>query len=178
MKYLVISDIHGGYKYLDLVLNKVKDFDKLIILGDILYHGPRNDLPEEYSTKKVTESLNSLKDKIIAVRGNCDAKIDLEVLDFPIYDGKFIRIDGRKFFLTHGDEFNKDHLPTKLLNYVMLYGHFHKNILTEISKKITVINVGSLSIPKDGHYTYAVIENHKYTSYDLLSDEVILDYKF
>ena len=84
MKYLILTDIHGSSKYLDLVLNKVNDFDWLIILGDILYHGPRNDLPNEYNPKKVIEILNNLKEKIIAVRGNCDAEVDLMVLDFLI----------------------------------------------------------------------------------------------
>ena len=98
MKYLILTDIHGSSKYLDLVLNKVNDFDWLIILGDILYHGPRNDLPNEYNPKKVIEILNNLKEKIIAVRGNCDAEVDLMVLDFLIEQNKWIYIENNKFF--------------------------------------------------------------------------------
>ena len=113
MKYLIISDIHGSSKYLKLVLDKVKNFDNLIILGDILYHGPRNNLPDEYNPKEVIKILNSISDKIIAVRGNCDAKVDLMVLDFEIEDHLFIKLNDKKFFLTHGDIYNKGNLPNK-----------------------------------------------------------------
>jgi hypothetical protein len=178
MKYLIISDIHGSSKYLKMVLDKHQDFDKLIILGDILYHGPRNNLPEGYNPKEVIEILNGLSEKIIAVRGNCDAKVDLMVLKFAIEDGRWIKIDKHRVFLTHGDEFNSDRVPTKMFKYVMLYGHFHKNVITKISDKITSINIGSLAIPKDNHFSYAIIEDNKLTSYDLIDDSEILNYKF
>ena len=175
MKYLVISDIHGSSKYLKMVLEKCNDYDYLVILGDILYHGPRNNLPDEYNPKEVISILNSLKNKIIAVRGNCDARVDLMVLDFLIEDHKWLKINNKKVFLTHGDEFNKDKVVTKLFKYTMFYGHFHKNEVTEINNKVVTINVGSLSIPKDNHYSYGIIENDNYSAYDLITNEKILD---
>lgn len=175
MKYLIISDIHGDSGYLKQVLSKV-EFDKLIILGDILYHGPRNNLPSEYNPKEVIEILNNLKEKIIAVRGNCDANVDLMVLDFKINDHLNITLNNKKFFLTHGDVFSKDKLPFKLGKYTMLYGHFHKNEVNHINK-VTAINVGSLSIPKDNHHTYVVLEDGIIESYDLFTNDVIFKEK-
>jgi len=173
MKYLVLTDIHGSSKYLKHVLNKVERFDKLIILGDILYHGPRNDLPDNYNPKEVIEILDNLKDKIIAVRGNCDADVDLMVLDFVIEDSKYLNIDGNMFFLSHGDRYSKSNIITYDSKLYMLYGHYHRNEVVEINN-VTCINLGSLSIPKDGFHSYAIIENGEYTSYNLLNEEVIL----
>ena len=119
MKYLVISDIHGSSEFLKSVLEKVKDYDKLIILGDILYHGPRNNLPIGHNPKEVVEILNGLKDKIIAVRGNCDANVDLMVLDFEIKDKLWIKIGSRRVFLSHGDVYSKNKLPNKFSSYTM-----------------------------------------------------------
>ena len=172
MKYLIISDIHGDSEYLKLVLSKVF-FDKLIILGDILYHGPRNDLPNGYNPKEVVEILNKLKEKIIAIRGNCDANVDLMVLEFKIHNHKSIKLNNKKFFLTHGDIYNRDNLPFKIGKYTILYGHFHKNEITKINNT-RCINVGSLSIPKDNHHSYSILEDSTFSSYDLINDELIL----
>ena len=174
MKYLILTDIHGSSKYLDLVLNKVNDFDWLIILGDILYHGPRNDLPNEYNPKKVIEILNNLKEKIIAVRGNCDAEVDLMVLDFLIEQNKWIYIENNKFFLTHGHVYNKSNMIENNEKYWMLYGHYHINEVVK-TPSANFINLGSLTIPKDNHHSYAIIENSIYKSYDLLNDEILLE---
>jgi len=173
MKYLVISDIHGSSKYLKMLLSEIKDFDKLIILGDILYHGPRNNLPDGYNPKEVIEILNSLKDKIIAVRGNCDANVDLMVLDFEINDHKWLEIGSTKVFLTHGDVYYRDSLVSGD-NYIMLYGHYHRNEITKISDRIRTINIGSLSLPKDNHHSFAIISDNKITSYDLLTKEILI----
>lgn len=172
MKYLIISDIHGDSGYLKQVLSKV-EFDKLILLGDILYHGPRNNLPNEYNPKEVVEILNKLKEKLIVVRGNCDANVDLMVLDFQIKNHLSITLNDKKFFLTHGDVYNKDKLPFKLGKYTMLYGHFHKNEVNNVAR-VKAINVGSLSIPKDNHHSYSIFVDNIFTSYDLLTDEVLL----
>ena len=105
MKLMFISDIHGSFYYANEAIKKFEEekADKLIILGDILYHGPRNDLPKEYAPKKVISLLNAYKNKIIAVRGNCDAEVDQMVLDFPIRsDYATIDVDNHHFFLTHG----------------------------------------------------------------------------
>lgn len=98
MKYLILTDIHGSSHFLNLALEKVNDFDKLILLGDILYHGPRNDLPKGYNPKEVIQILNSYKDKITAIRGNCDANVDLMVLDFKISQNSIIDYNGKKYF--------------------------------------------------------------------------------
>ena len=177
MKYLVISDIHGSSHYLNKVLKKVNDYDKLIVLGDILYHGPRNDLPNEYNPKQITTILNNMKDKIIAVRGNCDAEVDLMVLDFEIKDFHWFKIENHLFYLTHGHKYNKDNIPCKRRKYTILHGHTHVNKEYVVNEKVDVINLGSLSIPKDSHYTYAIIENNLFNVFDLNTDELITSIK-
>ena len=172
MKYLIISDIHGSSKYLEMLIKKEVDFDKLIILGDILYHGPRNDLPNGHNPKEVMEILNSIKDKIIAVRGNCDAKIDLDVLEFKIENHKWITIGDKDIFLTHGDVYSKDSLIDDEKEYVMLYGHYHINQLTQVNN-VMAINVGSISLPKDGYHSYGVINEGVLTLYDLVNEKII-----
>ena len=173
MKYLVISDIHGSSKYLKMLFDKVRDFDKLIILGDILYHGPRNNLPIGHNPNEVMKILNSMKEKIIAVRGNCDAKIDLEVLEFEISDHKWIQLNENKILLTHGDVYDKNNLSNENKSYIMLYGHYHINEITLIND-VKAINIGSLSLPKDNHHSYSIIVDDTLTSYDLLTNEIII----
>lgn len=155
MKYLIISDIHGSYKYLEDVLNK-ESFDKLILLGDILPHGPRNDLPVNYNPKKVMSILNQIKDKIICVRGNCDAYVDQMVLEFPILDLGLVVDEQRCFYLTHGHIFNPNNL-LPVNNSVVLYGHTHISKIEKIGNNF-YINPGSISIPKDGYHSYAILE--------------------
>lgn len=177
MKYLIISDIHGSSFYLNKVLEKINDFDTLIILGDILYHGPRNDLPNEYDPKQIMNTLNCLKDKIIAVRGNCDAEVDLMVLDFEIKDFKWLKVNNHLFYLTHGHKYNKDNIPCKRRKYTILHGHTHINKEYFVNDKVNVVNIGSLSLPKDNHHAYATIENNLLNVLDLNTDELILSIK-
>ena len=174
MKYLILTDIHGSSKYLKQVLNRVSQFDKLILLGDILYHGPRNDLPIEYNPREVVDILNDLNDKIIAVRGNCDAEVDLMVLDFLIEDNKWLKVGNNKIFLTHGHHYNKQNVVDYNEKYYMIYGHYHINEFISINH-INCINLGSLSIPKDNHHSYAILEENIYRSFDLVSNDVILE---
>ena len=174
MKYLILTDIHGSSKYLKLVLNKVNDFDKIIILGDILYHGPRNNLPDEYNPSEVVSILNELKDQIIAIRGNCDAEVDLMVLDFLIEENKWIDINGNKLFLTHGHKYNKQNIVEYDKKYYMICGHYHINEFVK-ANQVACINLGSLSIPKDGHHSYGILDNGLYKSYDLFSDTTIIE---
>lgn len=174
MKYLIISDIHGSPKYLKEVLEK-ESFDKLLLLGDILPHGPRNDLPAEYNPKEVINILNPLKNKIICIRGNCDAEVDDMVLDFPILSMAVI-YDKINLYLTHGHHFN----PNSLLNVnnsVVLYGHTHISCIEYIGSNI-YINPGSLSIPKDHHHSYATIDEYVLTIKDI-SGEILkqIDFK-
>ena len=146
MKVMFISDIHGSYYWANRAIEKYHEekADKLIILGDILYHGPRNDLPKDYNCKKVIALLNPLKKDIIAVRGNCDSEVDQMVLDFPMRsDYALMDVDQHHFFMTHGHLFNEDQLP--LLN------------------EIYILNPSSISLPKEGTNSYGIYENDCFT---------------
>ena len=148
-KYLICSDVHGSItsfkKVVDYFINN--QFDRLIILGDLLYHGPRNDLPKNYRPKEVIQLANSIKDKIIMVKGNCEAEVDQMVLDFKIFNSKIIKHNGYKLHLVHGH-----HLDTNKNNYcegdIVFYGHTHVS-KKEIINGITYINPGSTTIPKE-----------------------------
>lgn len=174
MRYLIISDIHGSCKYLKMVLEEVKVYDKLIILGDILYHGPRNDLPDEYAPREVIDILNGLKNKIIAVRGNCDAKVDLSLLEFEISDYNWLEVNTNRVFLTHGDDYNESNLIDSDSRYTMIHGHSHINKVSSFNN-VKVINVGSLSLPKDGHYTYALLQNNVIEIHDIVKKEKLYE---
>lgn len=156
MRILVVSDIHGSILDLNYVLEKEK-FDKLFILGDLYYHGPRNNLPEGYNPKEVSKVLNSLKEKIVCVRGNCDAEVDQMISEFSILDRADIEIDGVKYTLTHGHHYNEDNLP-KDCGDVLLHGHTHVKTMIE-KENIKIVNPGSIAIPKDGSKSYIIIEN-------------------
>lgn len=161
MKILVISDIHGSAYFLDKVFEIEKENDYIVILGDILYHGPRNDIPQGYNPKVVIEMLNNKKDKIIAIRGNCDSEVDQMVLQFPMLsDYSTLLYENKRIFLTHGHKFDKEYI-SNILNHgdVVLSGHTHL-IYEEVYKNILFINPGSISIPKGEEYnSYGVIEN-------------------
>ena len=114
MKYMFASDVHGSAYYCRLMLEKYKEeqAERLVLLGDLLYHGPRNDLPKEYAPKQVIPMLNAMKDKIYAVRGNCEAEVDQMVLEFPVMaDYCILAIDGKTFYATHGHVYNQNNLP-------------------------------------------------------------------
>lgn len=161
MKILVISDIHGSSYYCNKVLEIEKEYDYIVILGDILYHGPRNDIPTGYNPKEVIKILNDKKNKIIAVKGNCDGEVDQMVLQFPILSSYSILLyENKRIFLTHGHKFDKDYI-VNILNEgdIVLSGHTHL-IHEELYKNILFINPGSISIPKGEEYnSYAIIEN-------------------
>ena len=160
MKVMFISDIHGSYTWLKRAIDiyEQENFDKLIILGDILYHGPRNPLPDGYDCKKVTALLNEYKDKITAVRGNCDAEVDQMVLEFDcMQDHKEITLNGHPFYLTHGHHEYEDQLPPISKGTVLAYGHYHKPIAKK-KDGIYIINPSSISLPKEGDNSYGVLE--------------------
>lgn len=168
MKWFIASDIHGSLYYAKKMVkafNK-ESADKMLLLGDILYHGPRNDLPRDYNPKQVITLLNEMSDKIICVRGNCDAEVDQMVLNFPIMaDYALISDSGITVFATHGHKFSCDNLPS--VNFdVLLCGHTHvpKN---ERYENYTYINPGSVSIPKENsHHGYIIFENSEFTFKD------------
>ena len=169
MKIMVASDIHGSASYCQKMTEAYKNSgaQKLLLLGDILYHGPRNDLPKEYAPKKVIEMLNNISDEILCVRGNCDSEVDQMVLKFNIMAEYAIIYDGeRMIFATHGHKFNKDNLPSLKKGDILLHGHTHIPVNESIDG-ITVMNPGSASIPKENSWHgYMIIENGTYTWYD------------
>ena len=177
MKYLIISDIHGSYYYLNKALKvfRKEKCNKILILGDVLYHGPRNDLPKQYAPKKIIPLLNELKDKIICVRGNCDAEVDQMVLNFPIRKGKEID-DNIVAYLTHGHKINPQSPYKKKKVDVVLFGHSHIHEITNVDG-VTYINPGSISIPKgDKINSYAIWENNTISIYNLLTGDTLMKY--
>ena len=164
MKYLVISDIHGGVLGAGLISSLYDSVDKILILGDILYHGPRNDLPEDYAPKSVISILNPLKDKIIAIKGNCEAEVDQMVLDFKILDYYDKTINDIKCHLEHGHHLDLYNGNAKLV----LYGHTHIPDNSNNIKGFHQINPGSITIPKNNSKrSYIIWDNHELSFYDI-----------
>jgi len=165
MKLFIASDIHGSAYYCRLMLERYKteQADRLLLLGDILYHGPRNDLPEEYAPKQVIAMLNEIKNDILCVRGNCDAEVDQMVLQFPIMaDYAVLEIDGRTIYATHGHIYNESNLPPLREGDILLHGHTHIPKCIKHEKYICM-NPGSVSLPKESsHHGYMIIENGKF----------------
>lgn len=160
MKLLIASDIHGSAYWCRRLLEAFNDekADRLVLLGDLLYHGPRNDLPRDYAPKEVIAMLNELKTRIICVRGNCEAEVDQMVLDFPVMSDYSCLMDGeRLIYLTHGHIFNKNNFPGHNANDVVLSGHTHVPVWEPCEQGL-FFNPGSVSIPKNssknGYMTY------------------------
>jgi len=152
MKWMIASDIHGSALYCEKMLRcfETENADRLLLLGDLLYHGPRNDLPEEYRPKKVIEMLNGIRDRLLCVRGNCDCEVDQMVLNFPILADYAVLDAGNKLiYATHGHIFNPEKLPPLKAGDVLLFGHTHVPLHTE-KDGILCLNPGSVSIPKEG----------------------------
>ena len=152
MKLFISSDIHGSAPWCERMLRSYRNSgaEKLILLGDILYHGPRNDLPEGYAPKEVIALLEPYKDQILCVRGNCDTEVDQMVLSFPILaDYAYICADGLRIFATHGHVYNNGNLPPLSKGDILLHGHTHVPALEDMGD-YTYVNPGSVSIPKEG----------------------------
>lgn len=169
MKYLFASDIHGSasaMRNLERTFYEEKA-DILVLCGDLLYHGPRNDLPDGYNPKEVIRILNSLSDKIISVRGNCDAEVEQMVLDFPVScDYSLIADNGVKMYVTHGHIYNNEN-PLKIAKgSYMICGHTH--ILgIEKNDDFIYLNPGSVSIPKENNPpSYMIYENNSFVIKD------------
>ncbi|MDE7213080.1 MAG: phosphodiesterase, partial [Anaeroplasmataceae bacterium] len=146
MKYLIFSDLHGSAKSSEYIINTFieQKCDQMICLGDVLYHGPRNDIPEFYAPKQVIALLNPLAEKILCIQGNCDAEVDQMVLNFKLYKSKNIRLNGKKCHLEHGH-----HLEEGIKDAdVVLYGHTHIPVLEKIGD-VLYINPGSITLPKN-----------------------------
>ena len=154
MKWLIASDLHGSAHYTRLLLDTFarEKADRLLLLGDILYHGPRNDLPCEYAPKEVIALLSPLKDRILCVRGNCDTEVDQMVLPFPILaDYAVLPVGDRLVYCTHGHIYHGTHLPPLTPGDILLHGHTHVP-LCERREDVTILNPGSVSIPKENSW--------------------------
>jgi len=179
MKLMFASDIHGSALYCEKMLEayKCENAEKLCLLGDILYHGPRNDLPDGHAPKKVIAMLNEAKNELLCVRGNCDTEVDQMVLEFPVLaDYAVLFVDGRSFFLSHGHHHNPDELPPLKKGDVLINGHSH--VLKAFEKDgIHCLNDGSVSLPKEENpRSYMIYENGVFVIKQLESGEEILKY--
>ena len=164
MKLLIASDIHGSAYWCRKLMKTIdaEQPDKILLLGDLLYHGPRNDLPKDYCPKEVIPMLSALKEKILAVRGNCEAEVDQMVLPFPcMADYALLAADGSSFYLTHGHLWNPEKLPPLEPGSVFLSGHTHIKLDATVNG-IRCLNPGSVSIPKDGSHSYLIYENGEF----------------
>lgn len=162
MKLMIASDIHGSAYYCRKMIEAYKreQADKLLILGDILYHGPRNNLPKDYNPKEVIAMLNPMKQELLCVRGNCDTEVDQMVLEFPILaDYCFLELDGHTIFATHGHNHNPKNLPMLKEGDILLNGHTHIPANQNMGS-YTYMNPGSVSIPKEGSaHGYMIYDN-------------------
>ena len=163
MKLMIASDIHGSAYYCKALLEafRAEGADRLLLLGDILYHGPRNDLPREYAPKEVITMLNSMKDKLFCVRGNCDTEVDQMVLSFPILADYCVLPAGKRLiYATHGHNFNLQALPPLQPGDILLHGHTHIPAWEAFGHGNLYLNPGSVSIPKSGSaHSYMILEN-------------------
>ena len=173
MKYLLFSDIHGCLPALEKVLDffEKEKCDMMCIMGDIINYGPRNRIPEGIDPKGIVERLNDLADKIVAVRGNCDAEVDQMVLDFPMRsDYALLNVDGHDFYITHGHLYNKDNMPYLKKGDVFLYGHYHVPVFEDHG--FYTVNPNSISLPKQGVKSFLVYENETFTLYNLENKKI------
>ena len=164
MKLIIASDIHGSAFWCRRLMDVIEaeNPDRIILLGDLLYHGPRNDLPRDYAPKEVITMLSRHKENIIAVRGNCEAEVDQMVLPFPcLADFSEVFADGKLLYLTHGHHASPDNLPPLPEGSVFLSGHTHVK-LDEVRNGIRCLNPGSVSIPKDGSHSCLICENGEF----------------
>lgn len=166
MKLMIASDIHGSAYYCRKMIEAYKNekAEKLLILGDILYHGPRNDLPCEYAPKEVIGMLNPMADELLCVRGNCDTEVDQMVLDFPVLaEYAIFYVKGRTVFATHGHNFNPANPPKIKKGDILLNGHTHVPAFEE-TEKFIYVNPGSVSIPKENsEHGYIILEDNTLT---------------
>lgn len=173
MKLMIASDIHGSEFYCRKLLEafQKEQADRLLLLGDLLYHGPRNDLPTEYAPKKVIALLNGIRDRIFCVRGNCDTEVDQMVLDFPIMAEYCILPVGKHvIFATHGHKFNETELPPLCKGDILLNGHTHVPACTA-HEDYLYMNPGSVSIPKnESWHGYMILEETRFLWKDFNGD--------
>ena len=181
MKLLIASDIHGDISCAKEIFRAymLEGCDKILLLGDLLYHGPRNDLPDNYNPKAVISLLNENRDLILAVRGNCDTEVDQMVLSFPILaDYIYLSLDGLSIFATHGHHYNTETPPPLREGEILLHGHTHVQKCVKFGNKNCYLNPGSVTLPKENNpRTYMVYENRCFTL-KTFEGEVLFTEKF
>ncbi len=178
MKLMIASDIHGSAYYCKKMLEAFEreDAEKLVILGDILYHGPRNDLPCEYAPKEVIAMLNPLKNRLLCVRGNCDTEVDQMVLEFPVLADYAVIFGGDcTIYATHGHNYNENNLPPLQKGDILLHGHTHIPKCTDHGDYV-YMNPGSVSIPKEGsQHGYMIFADDRF-EWKNLDGETYMEY--
>ena len=180
MKLMIASDIHGSAFYCRKMMERYEEEkpDKLLLLGDLLYHGPRNALPDRYEPKEVIEMLNGIKDKILCVRGNCDCDVDQMVMEFPIMaDYGFLCVNDIPIYATHGHVINQNK-PLIGLKGILLCGHTHVPAKEECDGFV-YLNPGSVAIPKkESCHSYMVLEANTFFWKDVENGEVYMTYEY
>ncbi len=180
MKLMIASDIHGSAYYCEKMLDayRAEKAERLLLLGDLLYHGPRNDLPRDYAPKRVIELLNACKNEILCVRGNCEAEVDQMVLEFPVLaEYAFVALEKSAIFMAHGHNFNETNLPPLHKGDILLNGHTHVPKCTE-HENFVYMNPGSTSIPKENSpHGYMVYEDGLFLWKDF-SGEIYKEYRY
>lgn len=175
MKLMFISDIHGSSAWLDRTMDKAADekADQIVLLGDYLYHGPRNPLPDGYDPKRVAATLNGHKQSIFAVRGNCDAEVDQMLLEFPMMaDYTMIFWEGRRIYVTHGHGYSMEQLPPLAPGDVFIQGHTHVPV-ADRRDGIYVLNPGSIALPKENFpNSYGILEAGTFIVKDFAGETV------
>ena len=172
---MIASDLHGDRSCVETLLARFAESgaERLVLLGDLLYHGPRNDLPSGYDPKGVISLLNGVKESLVCVRGNCEAEVDGMVLEFPVFaDYAYLCREGLTVFATHGHLFHKDRLPPLRRGEVLLHGHTHIPVAEPFGEDNWLLNPGSVSIPKDGSSkSYLIWEGRDFIFYTLDGEE-------
>ena len=180
MKWIIASDIHGSAQYCRQLMQAFEreQADRLLLLGDLLYHGPRNDLPAEYDPKQVIDMLSARTASILCVRGNCEAEVDQMVLPFPVLaEYALISDNGKTLFATHGHIHNLQNLPPLKRGDILLHGHTHIPACEHTDGGVTYLNPGSVSIPKAGSaHSYMLFDERGFFWKELQSGEVYLEW--
>lgn len=177
MKVLVISDIHGSSYYarkIEEIVEK-ENPEKIVLLGDLYYHGPRNELSQEYAPMEVAKILNSLKDKLMVVKGNCDAEVDEMISEFKFEEHILTNINGKNIYFTHGHKYNIENIPYEDFD-ILIYGHIHQGFIQE-KEGYLFANPGSISLPKGGtEHSYLILEENQITLKDV-DGRILQEYK-
>ena len=173
MKIAIASDLHGSLSFAREFFESAEKLgaEKVVLLGDLYYHGARNPLPEGYDPKGLSAFLNEKKEKLIVIKGNCDSTVDQTVSDFTFAESAVLFLGGKTIFCTHGDKFNKDELPKGKFDLV-LYGHFHTGFIEKIGDTIFA-NPGSTSLPKGGTpRSFLLLTEEELTLFDLSGERL------